>query len=460
MRIPLKLIKAIDGEAGKKLFDETASQQGGVISLPQPENKISTDPALVSDDGPKDTIEISVNPPAINPTTSPPKKLNITNFSKTLETFAHQNDMSYLTESSIVGAETICNEKISDETMSDDITSLKQDEITTLKQQALKDFALYESFPESVISDMLFLPSIELAKKYSAHRSILLYAIKTEPMALKYAANSLKNNREFLIEAVKQNGMALGQIDSLDPMKDDREIVLNAVKQNGMAYCLVGKRYRYDREIILEAVKSNGMTLMHIGLAIQDREIVLEAVKQNGNALEYADASFKNDREIVLEAVKSKGEAFRYADIVLKSEPDFILEAIKLNGMVIQYADDSIKKNRDKVLKAVQSNGLVLERLDVSFKSDREIVLEAVKQNGNALLYADNSCKKDFNIVLEAVQTYGMAIEYVPDELKQNRTIALEAIKSDGKAIGYISQFLKMTVRCFSKLSNLMEMLL
>ena len=58
-----------------------------------------------------------------------------------------------------------------------------------------------------------------------------------------------------------------------------------------------------DREIVLEAVKQNWLALEYASAALKDdREIVLEAVKQDGSALRFASAVLKNDREIVLKA--------------------------------------------------------------------------------------------------------------------------------------------------------------
>ena len=44
---------------------------------------------------------------------------------------------------------------------------------------------------------------------------------------------ALKDDREFMLEAVKQDGRALASASAA--LKDDREIVLEAVKQDGHA---------------------------------------------------------------------------------------------------------------------------------------------------------------------------------------------------------------------------------
>ena len=50
-----------------------------------------------------------------------------------------------------------------------------------------------------------------------------------------------------------------------------------------------------DREIVLEAAKQDGCARLRLAALKDDREIVLEAVKQNGTALKYASAALKDD---------------------------------------------------------------------------------------------------------------------------------------------------------------------
>ena len=54
-----------------------------------------------------------------------------------------------------------------------------------------------------------------------------------------------------------------------------------------------------DREFLMEAVKQNGHALEYASAELKgDREIVMAAVKQNGDALEYASDELKGDEEL------------------------------------------------------------------------------------------------------------------------------------------------------------------
>ena len=120
---------------------------------------------------------------------------------------------------------------------------------------------------------------------------IISVAVRQNGMALMFAHRELQANRYILLEAVRQNGMALeyapreGNLPRLLPGllppailerrqreaireaiargegggQDDREIVLAAVQQNGMALQFASPELQNDREIALTAVRQNPM---------------------------------------------------------------------------------------------------------------------------------------------------------------------------------------------------------
>ena len=90
-------------------------------------------------------------------------------------------------------------------------------------------------------------------------------------------------NGQIVSEAnYKENSSALKYAD--DTLKADRELVLEAVKNRASALEYANDAFKADREGVLEAVKN--------------------AVKNYGYALKYADDSLTNDREFMLEAIK------------------------------------------------------------------------------------------------------------------------------------------------------------
>ena len=78
------------------------------------------------------------------------------------------------------------------------------------------------------------------------------------------------------------------------------EFVLLAVKANGYCFEYADETIKKDREFILEAVSSsNAGVLRYADESFRkDREIVLSAVKSDGHALQYADQSFRKTEKL------------------------------------------------------------------------------------------------------------------------------------------------------------------
>ena len=127
----------------------------------------------------------------------------------------------------------------------------------------------------------------------------------------------LTNYREIMMEAVKQNGLALK--DASAALKCDTEIVMAAVKQKWIALIYASAELQGDREIVLVTVKKQGVAISFASAALKgDRQIVMQAVQQDGDALQYASAALKGDREIVLVAVARSQDALQYASSRLR----------------------------------------------------------------------------------------------------------------------------------------------
>lgn len=68
-------------------------------------------------------------------------------------------------------------------------------------------------------------------------------------------------------------------------------------------------RLKNNTRVVLEAVKEDGLALEYASPQLQNNKVVvLEAIKQNGLALEYASSELQNDPDIVAHAVRQNGK--------------------------------------------------------------------------------------------------------------------------------------------------------
>ena len=148
-----------------------------------------------------------------------------------------------------------------------------------------------------------------------------------------YASVALKDDREIVLEAIKQYGYTLKYASAA--LQDDREFVRRPSSRTGLRWDTPWPRCRTtarscwrpsgnggavlpgalkdDREIVLEAIKHTGIPGIRLGCAEGRPRDRAGGHQADRDCLRYASAALKDDREIVLEAIKQYGYALKYA---------------------------------------------------------------------------------------------------------------------------------------------------
>jgi hypothetical protein len=257
---------------------------------------------------------------------------------------------------------------------------------------------------------------------------------KSEGRIFPFLLEKFKNDREFVLEAVKQKGELLKYVS--EEFKNDREVVMEAVKQDGGSLKYASEEFKNDREVVMEAVKQKSWSFYDASNSLKkNRDFVIEIVKIQGHALKYASHEFKNDREVVMEAVKNHDGSFEHASNSLKKNRDFVIEVVKTKGYALKYASEELKNDRDVVIEAVGKYSVFslsyvsFEYASNELKDNKDFVIEVVKANGYALKYASDKLKNDRDVVIEAVKRNGRSLKYASDELRNDRDVVIEALK-------------------------------
>lgn len=106
----------------------------------------------------------------------------------------------------------------------------------------------------------------------------------------------LAEQREAAIRRVTNDGFELR---SLNDLRNDRQVVLAAVRQNGMALIYANEEHRDDREVVLEATRQNGLAILAASEELKrDRDFILAALRKNRWVFAYIDPSLQADPEI------------------------------------------------------------------------------------------------------------------------------------------------------------------
>lgn len=159
-------------------------------------------------------------------------------------------------------------------------------------------------------------------------KETVMTAVTENSMALRFASPAMREDSDVLRIALR-NPRPLQYA-----IRPSKKFILPHLRRDGLSLAYVTDR---DKEMIMTAISQNGMALHYVDKANQDKEMVMAAVSQNGMALEHAAAIMKATEEVVMAAVSQNGKALQYASAALRSNEDVVLAAILQDGRAIHF---------------------------------------------------------------------------------------------------------------------------
>jgi len=194
-----------------------------------------------------------------------------------------------------------------------------------------------------------------------------------------------------------------------------------------------------NKEFITEAVGQNGLLLKYASKKLKgDFDTVLKAVQQNGDAFEFASENLKNNKDIIYAAIISaKSSVLKFVPEKFLSIKKLILEAIKYRPEELVYAADKLKNDLLFLVKCVKTNHRAYLYIPKQFIYDSELFLALLsKLFGHS--YVSGRKHYSFESLVDQTLEFNSTIfEYIPIEYRRNRNIALKAIKLDDNTITY-----------------------
>lgn len=299
-----------------------------------------------------------------------------------------------------------------------------------------------------IISLILPLRNIKIQKKFRNLLQDKFFALMAMNMhsslgiPLSLFPESLQKDKEILIAATHKNGFRTNPATIPEDLKENKKLLL--------AYILVAPisitrtSLKNNRQFVLEAVRTNGDVYKHLSDAFKtEREIALESIKSRGLVMEDLPEEFKKDPEIALEAIKQNGKAFQYIHPDLKKCQNMILAALSKYPSAFEFLENkNLNGNKDFMLLVLGLNGSLLKYASDNLKKDKEVVMKAVCQYGPALEFAD-LFNDDIQVVSAAIEEYFLAFEHASKNLKNNKTMGLAAVKKSWEVLHQLSDQLK-----------------
>lgn len=223
------------------------------------------------------------------------------------------------------------------------------------------------------------------------------------------------NNKEIMLEAVKDNIFDNALRYASDKIKDDEDVVLQSIINKGYGFSHASERLKDDRNFVLNCVIKNGFVLLHVSNRLKD------------------------DKEIVLNAIENYACALSFASNRLKDDEDVVLKAIEKDGLALEFVSNRLKNNKDITMKAIKNNGFALIYALTQFQNDKTIVLEAFKDKSNILEYASEELQNNIEFLLEAVKVNAYVINEINNKFKNNNFI-INCILINNKIIQYFEK--------------------
>jgi hypothetical protein len=136
-------------------------------------------------------------------------------------------------------------------------------------------------------------------------------------------SESLRNNKEFILEAMQHNRCVL-KYTSKD-LQDDKEVVLKAAKQN---QCVLEFASEVEQSglALKYASEQDGRAPRCVSdeTSKNDKEVDLKPVEQDGRASRYVSETLKNEKEVDLKPAEQVGEALKSASQHLQNDQELL----------------------------------------------------------------------------------------------------------------------------------------
>jgi hypothetical protein len=315
--------------------------------------------------------------------------------------------------------------------------------------------------------------------KFKSNRAIVDKAVSAERFydnrALKFASDTLKADKEVVLHAVRNNGLALEF--ASETLRGDKEVVKAAFVSTGLSLQFADITLRKDEQFFIhlfsnsdsfhkadegfqffdDSIRFNRNLLMHAmqetesAKPIQytsnelkkDREIIEDGICFNYSSLSFASRGFTDDEDIMLDAVNCYAENLEYASDRLKNDTEIVSAAVDEDGDCIRFASEELRSNRSLLEKAMKTGRMAYSYATAALKNDREFTLKAIKKDCADLADMPDFFKDDAEIVLAAIKNNFEQLQFASDRLKSDRKIVMAAVKKSPSALAFASNDLK-----------------
>lgn len=120
--------------------------------------------------------------------------------------------------------------------------------------------------------------------------------------------------------------------------RDDKNFVIEAVKVNGASLVFASERLRNDAEVAKIAIENDMNAFQYASENLRsNKDLVLHTVRMWGTPLEYASEELRNDKQVVVAAIKARASSIQFASNALKSDKFFIQSLKTIDSSIEEW---------------------------------------------------------------------------------------------------------------------------
>lgn len=275
----------------------------------------------------------------------------------------------------------------------------------------------------------------ELPMELRSDSTFIKEAINIDPLMIGYASDSIKDNYDIAMQALRGNGWCYGSLS--DRLQVDKEIVLVALSTNPNIYSVLPEELRADKDIVLCVAPNCALRNLVKDIpskVCEDKEILIGMAKKGVRGVEcLIPEKFLSDSNVIIEFMKNGMNPYQFFNRVseeVKNDKDFAKQAVRINASVYNYLSDKLRMNEDIALEAIKCDPHMINNIPfVLSETERDLAMAIVEYDGK-LLEAPSmrGFLNDYEVVLTAVLENGQVYNSIPEHLQQDETIMLASM--------------------------------
>lgn len=320
-----------------------------------------------------------------------------------------------------------------------------------------RDISLYKEAGESLLrskSFARFMSRLNYSSSYFKNyfdmdwvgdRRIMGKLINVSGYYFSILSPQLKADKKWLLKLVgATNGFVFKFFEN--SLKNDKEFVLEAIK-NRAPYRDIGKSLFSDEDVLREALKNESCFGRASENLRSNKEVAKWVLECDGNSYSHLSEDLKRSKEMLLLAINScnkKAQRIRFLPVIPKE-----LKTKEVAFLCIEFGEECLenfkhlKDDKEFVLKVVSKEGSSIRYASERLRNDYLVVFAAVSSDGSAIAKVGSKFRENYFFCYKALRNYPWVYSDLSEKIKDDPVLAKMVIKEDATLIRNSSERIK-----------------